>query len=301
MYNLFSDRNREQSEELDVYIYNTLPTPFRNQLIIIIREIIQDLNNYFSDDIGKAIHNRFCREKGLKEMSDVYGSCTAKVEAFIDYAPDVDLLDFIDFSFHVFIGLAQSVGYKDPLGYAEENVENHITELNNRFQQHRLGYEFVNGKLIQIDSKYIHHEYIKPALNLLHTNGFEGAEEEYTKAFEALRNGDYKSAIIEAEKAFESTMKTICSKNKYQFVPERDSAKKLVEILKVNGFFPSYIETHLNNIVSTLESGAPAVRNKTSGHGQGEDVVIIPDSYAKYVIGTVAVNIVFLVQLYKEK
>lgn len=301
MYKLFSDRNKESSEEVDVYIYNSLPVPFRNQLIYIIREIIKDLNNYYSDDIWEVIHNRFCREKGLKEMDDEYGTCAEKVEVFIDYAPDVELLDFIDFAFHGFIGLAQSVGYKDPLGYAAENVENHITELNNRFQQHKLGYEFINGELIQIDSKYIHHEYIKPALNLLHTNGFEGAEEEYEKAFKALRNGDYKSAIIEAEKAFESTMKTICSKKEYPFDPDRDSAKKLIQTLKDNGFFPEYTENQLNAVAAALISGAPMVRNRTSGHGQGEEVIDIPDSYAQYVIGLVAVNIVLLVKLLTDK
>lgn len=132
----------------------------------------------------------------------------------------------------------------------------------------------------------------------MEVNGFKGAEDEYMKAFEALRNNDNKNAIIEAAKAFESAMKTICSKRKYRFNPEKASAKDLIKTLKDNGFFPTYLDYQLDSIVHLLESGATVVRNKTSAHGQGEDVVTIPDSYAKYVIGTVAVNMVFLVQIY---
>ena len=180
-------------------------------------------------------------------------------------------------------------------------VDGAIAELNYRFRQNKLGYEFVNGEIIRIDNELIHSEYIKPVLRLLHTPGFEGAEQEFMKAFEALRQRDNKSAIIEAEKAFESVLKTICSKKGYPFDPEKDTAKKLIGILKENGYFPTYLEDHLNIVAKALENGAPTIRNRTSGHGQGEDVVCIPDYYVDFVIGLVAVNILFLTSLQPSK
>ncbi|QTE71589.1 hypothetical protein JRC49_01810 [Clostridiales bacterium FE2011] len=298
MFKLFTERNKKQTEEVDVYTYDNFSAPFRNQVFYIIKDMINEINKYYtSDNIWMEIHNRFCREKGIKNMDDDHSFYPSKIESYIDKSSDEDLLDFIDFAFHVSEVLATNLHYTQTQAY----VKNSIAELNYRFQQHKYGYEFISGELIPINDMFIHKEYIKPALNLLHANGFKGAEEEYKNAFEALRNRENKVAIIEAEKAFESTMKTICLKNKYAFDHERDSAKKLIEILKSNCFFPEYTESQLNAVATALVSGAPMVRNRTSGHGQGEEVIDIPDSYAKYVIGLVAVNIVFLVQLHKEK
>ena len=304
MFKLFSDRNKKPTEEIDVYIYDSLPTAFRNQLFFIINDTVDVLYRSSWDhdiNIWGVIHDGFCREKGLKEMDKNTRYINKKIENFIDNAQTDDLLDFIDYVFNDFLFFSIQIKRVDSLSKINVEIKEAITELNDRFQQHKLGYEFSNGELLRIDNKHIHHEYIKPALNLLHEKGFVGAEEEYTKAFEALRNRDNKNAIMEAEKAFESTMKIICAKRRYTYDPERDSAKKLIEILKDNGFFPEYTENQLKAVATALVSGAPTVRNRTSGHGQGEEVIDIPDSYAKYVIGLVAVNIVLLVQLFADK
>ena len=308
MYKLFSDRNKKLSDEVDIYIYDNLPTPFRNQLFFIIEEVIVKFNKHldsvlsYSDriDLWETTHNLFCREKGIKEMDSRSIYYRSKIENFIDEASDADVLDFIDLAFSYLSYISRKIQLYDSWRDTDKTIKDAIGELNERFQQHRLGYEFVNEALIRIDDIVIHSEYVKPALNLLHGNGFEGAEEEYTKAFEALRKRDYKSSIIEAEKAFESTVKVICEKKGYQYNPEKDAARKLLNVLKTNQYFPSYMESHLDAIVSTLENGAPVVRNKTAGHGQGKEIIDIPDTYAKYVIGLVAVNIVFLVQLLSE-
>ena len=302
MFKLFSERNKEPSD--DVYTYDNIPTSFRNQLFYTISEIITWFNDSRLIDnlnLWELTHNLYCREKGLKELDDDSVYYRSKIEKYIDKSSDMDLLDFIDYAFWYFLHVGKTLQSRNQYCRAMKTVETGIVDLNYRFQQHGLGYEFINGELIRIDNEMIHHEYVKPALCLLHENGFDGAEEEYKKAFIALRNKDSKTAIIEAEKAFESTMKIICAKREYPFDPEKDSAKKLIERLKSSNFFPEYMENQLNAIVTALVSGAPTIRNRTSGHGQGEESVDIPDSYAKYVIGLVAVNIVFLVQLYKEK
>lgn len=300
MYRLYSERNKQPTDDIDIYVYDNLPTSFRNQVYFIIEDVINKYNEYlkYHDvNIWQTTHDLFCREKGIKEMSSESRYYTDKIEKYIDKALDADLLDFIDFAFHYLCYVAQKIHSQDPYSNANKTILIAIEELNDRFQQHRLGYEFVDGALIRIDNKFIHHEYVKPALNLLHTKGFEGAEDEFTKAFDALRNHDNKSTIINAEKAFESTMKTICAKRGFSFDSETDAAKKLINILKDNGYFPAYMEDHFNAVIKTLENGAPTIRNKTSGHGQGAEVVDIPVCYAEYVIGLVAINIVFLVNL----
>ena len=51
-------------------------------------------------------------------------------------------------------------------------------ELNYRFKQHNLGYEFINSQIITIDSTLLHETAVKPTLKLLFEEGFEGAEDE---------------------------------------------------------------------------------------------------------------------------
>ena len=56
---------------------------------------------------------------------------------------------------------------------------------------------------------------------------------------ERRRKGDNKNAILEAGKAFESTMKIICDKQGYAYDKNKDTAQKLITILENNGFYPA--------------------------------------------------------------
>ncbi len=40
--------------------------------------------------------------------------------------------------------------------------------------------------------------------------------------------------------------------------------------------------------------------NKTSGHGQGINTILIPDYFVSYALNLAATNIVFLVNAYNE-
>ena len=142
---------------------------------------------------------------------------------------------------------------------------------------------------------------MKPTLKLLFEEGFEGAEDEIRNVYERRRKGDNKNAILEAGKAFESTMKIICDKQGYAYDKNKDTVQKLITILENNGFYPSYKNAHLTSIRTTLETGLPVVRNKVAGHGQGNQIITIPDEYTDYALHLAATNILFLVRLYRNK
>lgn len=135
----------------------------------------------------------------------------------------------------------------------------------------------------------------------LFEEGFEGSEDEIRNAYERRRKGDNKNAILEAGKAFESTMKIICDKQGYAYDKNKDTVQKLITILENNGFYPSYKNAHLTSIRTTLETGLPVVRNKVVGHGQGNQIITIPDEYTDYALHLAATNILFLVRLYRNK
>ncbi len=273
MYKLFLERIRNRDGEPEVYIYDEFPEAFRNQVFYIMADVLDQYEGY-GGGLWGYMHDTFSREKGLKKLGrHDQGLERYNVETYTNVSSQEDFLDLVDYMFHLF-----DVGCRDihpQYNYDLDTnalVDKAVEELNYRFKQHNLGYEFVNGEIIRIDNKMIHQEIVKPALRLLYEEGLDGAEDEFRKAFEYRRKGDNKNAILVAGKSFESTMKTICDKKNYTY----DKAK------------------------DTAETGLPVVRNKTSGHGQGSTIEQISDEFAEYALNLAATNIVLLVGIYKR-
>lgn len=300
-YKLYSQREKEKEQKSDVYSYDCFPEGFRNQLMLILRDLFNSnkldiFSHNMKPNFWESTCSGFAREKGLKFLESQYGQINNVValEDYIDTCDDNDFLDLLDY----LVGYVFKSG-KFTRCHMFEQVTKAIDELNARFKQHSLGYEFINGELIKKTNEIMHVNVVKPALGLLHDRAFEGAEQEYLKAFDCFKKCDNKNAILEAAKSFESVMKTICKKNNYTY-DEKDTASKLIRILEENSFFPSYLNSHLSGIRTTLESGAPTLRNKIAGHGQGDSVVEVSDEYVEYALNLVATNIVFLVKIFNQ-
>ena len=171
-----------------------------------------------------------------------------------------------------------------------------IKELNVRFLEHGIGYQYESGKIIRIDSKYTYEEMVRPALGLLHLKGYEGAEAEFLKAHEYFRKGDNTGVLNECLKAFESTLKIICDKRSWKY-DEKSTSKDLIEICFKNNLIPNFLQNEHNSLINLLKSGVPTLRNKLSGHGQGtEKLPPISDYYAAYMIHMTASNIIFFIE-----
>ena len=302
MYELLSKRIKNAAGEPEVFLYNDFPQSFRNQVFYILEDVL-DPYETLDENLWNILEEQFCREKGLKGMgynnpSVKYGK--SNIETYFEKSSNTDFLDAIDFFFYIIDVKLRTFEPPYKFDYdADGAASKAIVELNYRFKQHNLGYEFINSQIITVDSTLLHETVVKPALKLLYEEGFEGAEDEIRKAYEKRRNGDNKNAILEAGKAFESTMKIICDKQGYTYDKAKDTAQKLISILEKNGFYPSYMNSHLVNLRTTLETGLPVVRNKVSGHGQGNQVVTISDEFTDYALHLAATNILFLMRLYK--
>lgn len=302
MYNLYSRRKRDAQGNPEVFEYNHFPQGFRNQFFTIINRVLQELRkNYYGIDFVGDWCESFAQEKGLKcigkyrpHINDIIA-----LQQYVDECDDEDFLDLVDFIFGSF--LSKKEIHRRFKTYGKDIYQDAIVELNLRLRQNGLGYEFLNGEIIEKTNTFTHKNIIKPALRLLLDEDFRGAEDEYLLAFEKYRKGENKDAILNATKAFESTMKVICSGLNYDYDTNKDTAKQLIYILEKNGFYPAYLNNHFTGIRTTLESGAPTLRNKTSGHGQGTSVQDIPDSYVEYALNLVATNILFLYKLYQDK
>lgn len=299
MFELRSERLKrvENPNRYDVYDYSPLSEKFRKQIIYLFENICNHINESSSlreaEDFITFVSKRFCEEKGIL---DEYGNDRYDFVFLRNYilsSDDSDCLDLIEIFIKWFIYILNNKDFR-------KITEPFVNTLNSRFRTNNLGYEFIENQLIKKDTQYTHEEIIKPTLKLIYDENFTGVEEEFLNAHDKFINNEFKEAITESNKAFESTMKTICERKEYDYNKDKDTAKKLIDILLKTNFIPKYLSTHATGLRTTLEAGLPTVRNREGGHGQGEIPIKVTESYAKYALNLTATNISFLINLYKE-
>ena len=168
-----------------------------------------------------------------------------------------------------------------------------IGELNERFRRASVGYRFETGKLIRLDSEFLHSEVVRPAMHFLQQRGFEGPRAEFLKAHTHYRAGETRAAVTEANNAFESTLKTICDQRGWSY-PRRPRASDLLKVVRDNGLLPDYLDQSFDQLAATLKSGLPKVRGEEGGHGQGSSARPTPQFVAAYALHLAAAQIVLL-------
>jgi AbiJ N-terminal domain 4 len=304
IFNIRSKRQKALRGEVpDVYVYDTFPNPFRVQVVHIWWDTLGNHTEYRDHYSGvplayETIVKTLCREYGVFSLQDrghgwnYFGELA---DFFLRESDPEKVLDTIQITFQYIDTLTRDVRYLSR-GNADKYASDAIEELNHRFKEHGLGYQYANKQIIRVDSEFVHAEVIKPALALLHTKEFSGAQAEFLKAHEHYRHGRQKEALTESCKALESTLKAICDKRKWAYDKQRDTCQKLIKICFDNGLIPLFWEQQFTALRSTLESGAPTARNKLGAHGQGAAITQVHPYLAAYVLHLSAAAIVFLVE-----
>ncbi len=310
VYDIYVKRKQLQVKagQPDVYRYDDIPEGLRIQVIHIWRTAIgtwrkgpHDYSNEPPDSVWIAIHDILCRELGVFSLGNERDMPFEKCCTFLLQESNIDnILSLIEVSFYMIENACSKLSsYERSQAGMTQEPDDAIGELNYRFKEHSIGYQYVNGKIITVDSQYIHTEAVRPAISLLQQAGFDGASEEFLNAHKHYREGRNKEAIAEALKAFESTMKSICSSMKWE-VPANATAKPLIDTCFSNGLIPKALESHFNSLRKTLESGLPTMSNRLARHGQGQKKMAVPDYISAYALHLAATNIVFLVESYTD-
>lgn len=306
IFELFSKRQKAiRGENPDVYTYNDLPNALRVQIVHIWSDALgTDVNYYDRHGCGphvqaayKLIVDILCREYGLfqmptaeKSQNRMYLNELAKYLLQVD---DVEKqLDIVELSFKYIDTFTREDNYLGKRN-ASDRADSAINELNVRFKEHGIGFQFVEGEVIRVDSELFHSEAVKPALRLLNEKNYHGAQQEYLSAYEHYRHGKYKEALNDCLKSFESTMKAICDKRKWTYQPNA-TAKVLIQVCFENHLVPEFWQHQFNSLRSLLESSIPTGRNKLSGHGQGTTPTVVPDYLVAYMLHMTASTLVFL-------
>lgn len=285
----------------DVYQYDTMPKTLRVQMQYIFRDALgqtYDTDAREPDQYWATIRKVVCEENGLNTLIEKKDPSQDILDC-LEAHPDVMLLlDVVEVGLRV-IDLACGTFEL----YERENrgikrlAKVAVEDANTRMRQAAFGYEYASGKLIRIDSQIAHSEIVKPALQLLSDPRFDGAEKEYLSAYKHYRKSEFKPAIVHANSAFESVLKTICHLRNWP-VTEGAVASGLLKVVRANGLTPDYLEKSFDQFATTLENGLPKVRNNAGGHGDGPKPKEVPRHIAAYALHLAATNIVMLVDAF---
>jgi hypothetical protein len=179
IFETFARRKRQQSRNGDpeIYTYDQAPEHMRHQIC---EALSEGIGNYYR---GYSYHTPPLNANDIWEQIDRI--CRKEMYSYLSYIQETDLRlrfltyvlripDMDDFLSVVEIGcvglrmIREVYGFDDPnyRGAQQKSVDA-IEEINARFEQHSVGYQFENGQIIRVDSKLTHSEIIKPALVLL--------------------------------------------------------------------------------------------------------------------------------------
>jgi hypothetical protein len=302
IYDLYSKRRRdgEKASRDDVFQYDIIPPPVRVQ----IRKILTDgLGKSYRAAGGGLVRNNFytsmcqilCREYGLDRL----GSGTYEYDnlmLFIDSCSTDYFLDVVELGCRFIDRVVRKENHFEVERWDRtKNPDDLLDEVNYRFRRAGIGYRYESGMLLRIDSNLIHSEVTKPALRLLAAYGFEGPEEEFLNAHEHFRHGRQKETITEAAKAFESMMKAVCDRKGWPYA-KGARASDLLKVLRTHRLWPDYLDRSFDQLLATLASGLPQVRNDDGAHGQGSTRREVPDYLAAYALHLAASHVVLLAE-----
>ena len=323
---LYSKRQKRLRGEVpDVYQYDAMPRGLRVQVIYILQDaygeyfyydpnfgIVEEYEYWHEGDpydcspspsIVKRyelIHETLCREYGVFTLGESTASTKAIVSVidfFLETQETDKAIDVLEISFrHLDQNVRCSVHEFENRRISSDEA---IAELNHRFREHSVGYQYESGQIVRVDSQLLHSKAVRPALRILSDPMYEGANAEFLSAHEHYRKGRFKECLNDCLKAFESCIKAICKERGWHHT-ERATANSLINIVFDIGLIPAFMQSHFTGLRSTLESGVPTVRNKLSGHGQGAEEINVPDYIAAYALHLTASNILLLAKADEE-
>jgi len=303
IFDIFSKRQKRLRGDVpDVYTYGALPLPLKVQIVHVLSDALGNENDYYSyrEDVKtayKLIVTTLCREYGVFKLptAENHGNRMyfSELTNYLLQESDFEkCIDVVELSFKVIEKFTRKYEYLHRRN-ASICADNAVSELNSRFKEHGIGFQFVEEEIIRVDSELLHVETVKPALKLLNEKDYKGVQEEFLSAYDHYRHGKHKESLNDCLKSFESVMKAICEKRKWSY-NENSTAKALIQVCFDNDLIPSFWQQQLSSLRSMLESGIPTGRNKLSGHGQGGVPVSVPDYLVAYMLHMTASTLVFL-------
>ncbi|SDR45924.1 hypothetical protein SAMN05519103_03414 [Rhizobiales bacterium GAS113] len=291
---LYSNRGAGDTQP-DVWVYDQIPQRLRVQVRNIMREAIGfEPHSGERSDAYYSIEKTICNEHGILSLA-INQDSFARVEEYILTGGNLSIwLDIITLAFRFIDRVFRKL---DKGGRSARKItapaDEAISVLNERFRRAGFGFEFRDEMIWRKDSEIIHQTVTIPVLALLRDARFAGANDEFRRAHEHYKAGEFKDCAVDALNALESTMKAICDLRKWDY-PKGARASDLIRILRAQGLFPEFADRSFDQLMATIQSGLPLVRNEAGAHGQGSVPVETLEYVATYALNLCAAKIKFL-------
>ncbi|MCB5176792.1 STM4504/CBY_0614 family protein [Microvirga lenta] len=306
LVDMYSSRLKAVSGAEDIFQYDSIPEKLRIQVWNIVkaaigRSYVTRYESYSAEDIYKAVHRAVAHEHGRETLAKTFLPQDADVVERALKAEE-DLLVWLDVVELCFRAIERLLSKFDAEDRSNRNIEisasEAVKELNERFRRSGFGYQYESGALVRVDNEYLHRELTKPALALLQDKRFAGANEEFRSAHDHFKNGEFKDCAVDANNALESTMKAICEAKGWTY-SKGATAGDLLNVLRNNELIPGYVSGSFQQLINTISSGLPALRNNTGGHGQGAEPIEVPEYVVAYALHLAASKIRFLYEAFR--
>jgi hypothetical protein len=284
----------------DVYHYDDLPAPLRRQIVMIAQAAVgpwgtpdwRAQNAYVWEALDEALR----REFGVFSLTQDRDP-DARVLNFLLVAPTEHALSVIEVIFRVIdrSGDDLKCWQRHEEGHAQDPAEA-VEELNIRFREHGVGYQYVSGNLVRLDDEFTHQEVVRPALALLGDPMFAAADEHFRSAHQHYRRAEHSQAMAEALKALESSLKAIFDSRGWAYDPKA-TVKPLLDVAFSHGLLPASQQSYMAGVRAQLESGLPSTANPNR-HGQA--AVSVPPAYlVRFALQQAASSITLLVERHR--
>jgi len=227
-------------------------------------------------------------DSALEMLKTFYGE-----EQITAYQKSVDFKDLILLGYPVkVLDAIEAFHSKLPDPKVQKKCEH---EINGVFEIHNSQWRMLGGNVYLIDSGYLHTEVHAKLHHLLTQHELVGVLDEFNNATSALMAGEPNEAVIYAHRSVESSMKVAIG------TTEHKTFSPLVKDLIAHGVIPKYYEEfflHFEKMVHTITKE----RNKPGGgHGQGAEVIQIPQNLAEFSVNLCAVMNTFILKSWLEK
>lgn len=306
IFSTFSNRNRPAPGKLT---YDSLPEELRHHCLRIVGQALER-----RDALLGRLDRVLQTEHPVPSFAEQRATEQESYEFQFSNAPDFHVYCIKDGDFDEAMDAIEVAAFfintemrKEYTSGSDERAEAALEEMNARFTQHGVGYQFSKdqGRFVRVDSTFTHVEVTQPAMSLLTEKGFEGAAQEFQKAHEHYRLMTRdpeagKDAIAWAVKAVESTAKSIMDARAWPY-EKGDTIKKLMEKVFTNGLVPSDLDSYFGGLRSALSSGLPTIANRKARHGQGATPKPIEEHMVTLGMHLAASTIRFMVEAHKAK
>lgn len=299
VHDIYSKRQKRlRGEFSDVYQYDDIPQKLRFQIVGIYKGLF-DLQEHIMDSlyvfVKDALENEYGRLLDYNKIEiSQFGKKSRGTQILFSFAGNYsnteEFLDVLEVTVKRLFVIQKRF-------LSNLNLSSLLDEVNTRFRESAVGYQLDSDSLtiIRVDSQFVHSEVVKPTLTLLNADlAYAGALDEFMLAHEHYRHQNFKDAVLNCGKSFESILKAIHEKRGWAYDKHKDTANKLILSCVEKGLFPSFQQDQLMQVGKILECGVPTIRNKTAGHGQGHEVTDVPEHLVSYMIHLTASNLLFL-------